>query len=794
MNLHFKAILRRLVKNKSTSLINIFGLAIGIATFLMLMLYVQYESNYDRFHAKADNLYQVIIISGEGEQESVTPPLGQRLLETFPEVEAMARYVDWDDEWLVSDGSNNFKIKHAMGADNQIFDLLTFEFVRGNPQTALNRPKTVVLNETTATKIFENGDPLGVQIIVNSRDTMEVTGVVKDFPNNSSLQFNFLYSIKGYDVYWENQWMNHTLSTFILLDKNSKIESLRAKMPEFTKECLDPYFRDDDGRSYDDFVKSNGLYLFDFKKITDVHLGAIASANQTFKFRLNLLLLIGLLIFVIACINYTNLSTIQLITRAKEVGIKKVTGSSVFQLIVNSYLETAFVVFLSILLGCILMIWFLPFFNQLTGSDLSLSFFQNPVLHYGLPITFVVATLFAGTYPAVKLARISPNAAFQGIITKNPKTFSFRNVLVVGQFVVCIAMVTITILFAKQINYVTSHKLGFSSEQILVIKDAYLIKSDPFKNVLLKIPGIESASYTNTVPGRHFNNQGIHIKGREPSSQHAHVLWGDYDLKQIFNLELVTGRWFSEDLDQDKASCILNETAIKKLSIEDPLNTILDKGSWSYDDVEEVHIIGVVKDFNFKSLQSPIQPMVIYPKSNNEYLCLKLSHANYQEVISNVREMWNQQTGNLPFEYFFLDVDFNRNYQADTQLKQIFLLFSLLTIFVTCLGLLGISSFLILRRTKEIGIRKVNGANISQIMRMLNYDFIKWVIIAFVIASPVAYYASSRWLETFAYKTNLSWWIFAVAGLLAVLVALATVSWQSWRTAIKNPVEALRYE
>jgi len=769
-------------------------LAIGIATFLMLTLYVQYESSYDQFHEKADNLYQVIIKWGDGEQASVTPPLGQKLLETFPEVEAMTRYVDWDDEWLVSNGNNSFKVKHAMGADNQIFNLLTFDFIQGNPQNALSRPKTVVLNQSTAENIFGKSDPLGVQLIVNSRDTMEVTGIVKDFPKNSSIQFNFLYSIEGYDVYWENQWMNHTLSTYILLDKNANIESLRAKMPEFTKECLDPYFREDDGRSYDDFVKSNGLYLFDFKKITDVHLGAIVSANQTFSYRLKLLLLIGLLIFVIACINYTNLSTIQLITRAKEVGIKKVTGSSSFQLMANCYLETVFVVLLSMVLGCFLMIGFLPFFNQLTDRALSLSFFQNPVLLYGLPISLVVATLFAGTYPAVKLASISPSSAFKGIISKTPKSYSFRNMLVVGQFVVCIALVTVTILFAKQINYVTSHQLGFSPEQIMVVKDAYLIKPDPFKNALLKISGIESASFVNTIPGRHFNDQGIHIKGREPATQFAHVFKGDYDLKEIFNLELVSGRWFSENIDEDKASCILNETALKKLSIQDPLNTILDEGSWSYEDVEEVRIIGVVKDFNFKSLQTPIETMAIYPKSNNEYLCLKLSHANYQEVVSSVKNIWDQQTGNLPFEYFFLDADFNRNYQADTQLKQIFLLFSLLTVFVTCLGLLGISSFLILRRTKEIGIRKVNGASISQIIGMLNYDFIKWVLIAFIIASPMAYYASSRWLESFAYKTELNWWIFAIAGSLAVLVAVVTVSWQSFSTVVKNPIEALRYE
>jgi len=794
MNLHFKAILRRLVKNKSTSLINILGLAVGVATTLILLLYVQYESNYDRFHAKADNLYQVFIKWGDGEQESVTPPLGQKLLETFPEIEAMARYVDWDDEWLVSVTSNSFKIEHAMGADNQIFDLLNFDFIRGNPQNALDRPKTVILNETTAKKIFGDSDPLGVQLIVNSRDTMEVTGVVQDFPRNSSIQFNILYSIKGYDVYWENQWMNHTLSTFILLNENSNIENLRAKMPEFTKDCLDPFFQERDGRTYDEFIKSSGLYLFDFKNITDVHLGTITSANQTLKSRLNLLLLIGSMIFIIACINYTNLSTVQLITRAKEIGIKKVTGSSPFQLIINSYLETAIVVFLSIVFAYLLMAWFLPFFNRLTDRELVLSFFQNPLLVYGTPLTLLFATILAGTYPAIKLARISPRTAFQGVLSKNPKSLSFRNILVVGQFVVCIAMVTITILFAKQINFITSHQLGFDPDQILVVKDAFLVKSDPFKNALLKIPEVESASYTNTVPGRHFNDQGIHVKGTAPSMQFAHVLKGDYDLKEILNLELVAGRWFSEDIDQDKGSCILNETALKSLNIQDPLSTILDKGSWSYDSVEEVRIIGVVKDFNFKSLQSPIQTMAIYPKSDNEYLCLKLSHANYREVVSAVKDIWDQQTGNLPFEFFFLNQDFNRNYQAETQMRQIFLVFSLLAIFVTCLGLLGISSFLILRRTKEIGIRKVNGANISQIIRMLNYDFIKWVVIAFVIASPVAYYASSRWLETFAYKTPISWWIFAVAGLLAVLVALATVSWQSWRTAIKNPVEALRYE
>ncbi|MGI9545122.1 MAG: ABC transporter permease, partial [Cyclobacteriaceae bacterium] len=538
---------------------------------------------------------------------------------------------------------------------------------------------------------------------------------------------------------------------------------------------------------------------YDFKPLTDVHLETVIGGKQTLKSRLKILLFIGFLIFSIACINYTNLSTIQIITRAKEVGIKKVTGSSISRLFLNAYLETTLIVLLALFLGGLLMVWALPYFNDLTGRALSLHFFNNPLLLYGFPVALIVATLVAGTYPAAKLAKISPTTAFKGLIPQKSRSFSFRNALIIGQFVVCIAMICITLLFSKQISYISSQHLGFDPDQILVIKDAFLAETAPFKQAVLNIPYVETASYSNTIPGRHYNDQGIHIKGTAPSSQHAHVFKGDYELKNIFNLELVSGRWFSEDIEKDKATCILNETAIKTLNIEDPLNTILDDGSWSYDSVDEVRIIGVVKDFNFKSLQWPIEAMQIYPRSeeqfyDGQFLTLQIAQTDYQQVITQVKAIWDQQTGNLPFEYFFLDQDFNKNYQEEAQLRKIFLWFSLLAIFVTCLGLLGLSSFLILRRTKEIGIRKVNGANVPQIIRMLNYDFIKLVIIALAIATPVAYLVTSRWLESFAYKTSLSWWVFALAGASAILIALFTVSWQSWKAAVRNPVDALRYE
>lgn len=798
---HLKSLVRRLLKNKGTTAINVLGLAVGIATSILLLLHVQYESSYDEFNQYSENLYQVLIHSDDGEQFSVTPPLAQKLAETFPEIQNTARYVDWDDEWLVRSNKSSFKIPNAMGADNSIFELFTFEFIKGDPAGALNRPKTVVLNQTTAKNIFGNDNPIGNILIVsssNSTDTMEVTGVVMDFPKNSTIQFNLLFSIAGFDAYWKDQWMNHTLSAFVLLNEKSSIETLQSKMPDFTRKVLNQFFLKADGRTYDDFIKQSGMYQFNLKLLTDVYLNSEIGGNQTLKSRLRLLVGIGFLIFLIACINYTNLSTIQIITRAKEVGIRKITGSSSFRLLINSYFETAMIVILALVLAVLMLIWVLPYFNQFTGKQLAFEFFKNPVLYGGFILAFLIATIVAGAYPALKLSRISPTTAFKGILAKRPQTFSFRNGLIIWQFVVCIAMISVTVLFTKQINFITTKNLGFKPDQILVIKDAFLANKGPFKQAVQQIPNVETASFSNTVPGRHFNDQGIHVQGTPPSSKYAHVFNGDSELMELFNLELVTGRWFSEDSDKDKASVILNETALKTLNIIDPLNTILDKGSWSDHSADQASVIGVVKDFNFKSLQWPIQPMALYTGSNrdydNAYLSIKISQSDYQHVVEKVEQLWKIHTGNLPFEYFFLDQDFNRNYQSESHLQKIFTWFSLLAIMVTCLGLLGLSSFLILRQTKEIGIRKVNGASVSQIISMLNYSFIKWVLIAFIIATPVAYYASNRWLQTFAYKTNLSWWVFALAGIIAVFIAITTVSWQSWRAAKRNPVEALRYE
>ena len=794
--IHLNVTLRRLLKNKSTSLINILGLAVGITTTFLLLVYVQFESSYDKFHNNSDNIYQVFVNWGGGEQSWVTPPVGQKMLENFPEVERMARYTPWDSEFLVTHGSNSLKVKHAQGADNSLFELLNFDFIQGNPRHALDRPKTVVLNETTANKIYGTADPIGKQLIIHALDTMEVTGVVKDYPANSTLQFNLLYSIK--DMFDES-WMNHTLFTFVVLNPRTSIETLRAKMPEFTRECLDPYFKELDGRSYDDFVNSSGYYLFDFKKLKDVYLQSEISGSQTIKARLNMLLMIGILIFIIACINYTNLSTIHLFTRGKEVGIIKVSGGSKLNLLFTSFTETAMIVLCSLVVSGTLLILVLPYFNQITERSITLDFVQNPVLLFGLPLTFLFATLVAGTYPAIKLAGISPISAFKGVLQFNGSTsLGFRNILIIGQFAVCIGMIIVTVLFTKQVDFITSYQLGFSPEQILVVKDAYLAKPDPLKQAILQIDGVDKATFTNTIPGRHFNDQGIHVKGTPPQNSFAHVLQSDYDLKDIYSLELTEGRWFNEDIKKDKASCLVNEAALTYLNIEDPLNTLIDKGSWSYDSVEEVRIIGVVKDFNFQSLQSPIQPMVIYPGSHQQYerqfLSVRIVQSGYPEVVASIKEIWDQQTGNVPFEYFFLDQDFNRNYKAEMQLRRIFSWFSLLAIFVTCLGLLGVSTFLIQRRTKEIGIRKVNGASVFQIIGLLNKDFVRWVLIALLIASPIAYYFAASWLEMFAYRTSLSWWVFALGGAMAMTIAVVTVSWQSWKSAVKNPVDALRYE
>ncbi len=803
---HIKLTLRNLWKNRSFSAINISGFAIGIAAATMLLMYTWDELSYDNFHAKKDDIYLVGVKQqgkdGETESGWTTPPTGPALNGYFPEIETFTRVCIWFDDVTTRRGQEKYIEKNVVGADSTFFDVFTVNFLAGNPQTALKEPNSVVITKSIAEKYFGNENPIGKTMEFESFfSECTITGLIEDLPENSHLEIDILFSLsslRNINFDFDKSWENHTFITYVLLNEFVDPQVVESKIPDFLSEKMGAYFQNSYGQSFEEMMNGGSDYRLFLAPLKDVHLSTYVHEGKEGKKLMTYALgLIGLVIIILICINFTNLSTSLAIDRIREVGVRKTSGSLKWSMIRQFLTESVVTVLIGFVIGLAIMQLVLPYFNNLTDKNLSLDFFHLPFVLWVLGIA-VLLGIITGLYPAIYLSSFSPIQALNPNPGERLNTTFVRNGLVVFQFALCIFMITGTIVVYKQLSHLTQINIGFDKEHILVVKRPWALgeKMWTLKEELLDDPQIKYISYTNTLPGRHFDGHGQHFSGDPTDVGYTiYPLIGDPDILKLLDLEVVAGREFTAE-DKNKPVVLLNEATVQRYGLKDPLNKKINVGTMGR---KEVSVVGIVKDFHFQSFHNQIEPMAIFQTNqdqmyNTNYMLIKTTGKELSGIIENVESRWNKITENQPFEYTFLDQDFAHVFEREVITSKVYTIFSTISIMIASLGLLGLAMFFTKKRTKEIGIRKVNGAKIWQVLLLLNNDFIKRVLIAFTIASPLAWYTMNKWLENFAYQTELSWWIFALSGLLALGIALLSVSWQSWKAATRNPVEALRYE
>ncbi|MCP9752067.1 ABC transporter permease [Ferruginibacter sp. HRS2-29] len=801
---YFNIALRNLWKNKGISTINILGLSLGIATCLLIMLFVQKELSYDRFNEKSDRLYRVTFNSrmqgGDLKEASVMPPVAQTLKNDYPEVEEATR-LQARGGTRITYGNKVFTDGLAY-VDPNFFTVFTLPLEKGNAATALLEPNTAIITSVLAKKYFGTADPIGKVLTLKDQHTFfTVTGVVKEIPENSHFHFEVFASTSNLPEANESSWMVSGFYTYVVLRKGTDPKKFAGHFPEMVQKYIGPQLKQGLGVTLAELESKGNSISFALQPITDIHLHSNLTGDMEpggdIKY-VYIFSAVALFMLLIACINFMNLSTASAAKRAKEIGIRKVLGSVKKQLVSQFLLESLFITSIALLIGILLVYVLLPFFNDLTGQHLKISLTNSP---YALPllIAFGLFTgILAGSYPAFFLSSFKPVEVLKGKFSTGKKSAGLRSGLVVFQFIISISLIIGTTVVYKQLSYIRNKELGFDKEQVLVIEQAYWLNNnlDVFRSQLMQDPGVKSVSVSGFLPAGNSANNNFFVSADDNAQQLIKTLRYDVDENYLptLGISIASGRNFSPQFPTDSSGIIINEAAARSFGwTNDPLNHTLTHNS-NDGSKESYHVIGVVKDFNFRSLHEAITPLVMVLAKDNGSVIVKVKTADMPGLLANIQQKWKNLHAEAPFSYSFLDDRFNNTYKAEQYIGRILGIFAGLTIFVACLGLFGLATFMAEQRRKEIGIRKVLGADVSGLVAMLSKDFLKLVLIAFIIASPIAWYVMNRWLQEFAYRISISVWVFAITAFLAAIITLLTVSFQAVRSARANPVNSLRSE
>jgi putative ABC transport system permease protein len=798
--------LRNIRKHKGYSLINIIGLAVGIASCLLILLFVQSELSYDRFHEKAERIYRVGFKFHVGTNQfdaALGPcPLAGALLRDFPEVESAARIFARQSrggDVFVRYDENRFKEKRFFWADPDLFDILTIRFTKGDPDDALAQPNSVILSSEAAEKYFSQEDPMGKMLELEDGSLYMVKGVTEKWPEPSHFHFDFLASFSSLPKSRDPDFYDTAVFTYILLRENASIEQLEAKLPEFSGKCMAPIIEKIMAVPYREFLESGNFIGFMTQPLLDIHLHSDWGNELEPQGNFNTVIIfsaIAFLILVVACINFINLTTARSTQRANEVGVRKVVGSTHAQLIRQFLSESILQSLIAVLLALIIVELALPIFNSLVGKNFSSFYFQNWTF---LLIVFIGALIIgaaAGSYPAFLMASYRPVAVLRGTTQSSLRGRRFRNILVVFQFCASITLLVGTTVIYAQLHYVQNKELGFEKEHVVVVQRAEKLgtQQEAFKNRLKQHSNVLSVTFTDSLPQMLLEAKVFQKEGEGSNKNNTLItISTDHDFLETYGIQLVEGRYFERERSSDSEAIVLNQAAVKALDIHNPLEKRLILVGLRR---RPMDIVGIFNDFHMEPLHVKIGPtaMILMGTRPGVLLSVRVRPGNLQKTLGYVEDQWNQFTNNQPFEYVFFDDQFDMIYKAEIQAGKVITAFACLAIFIACLGLLGLASFTAGQRTKEIGIRKVLGATVSGIMILLNKDFIKWVLIANLIAWPLAYYVMNKWLQSFAYRISLNIWMFLPAAAVALVIALLTVSYQSIKAAISNPVDSLRYE
>ena len=813
---YFIVAFRNLLKRKGFSLINILGLATGMAVCLLIVLFIQSELSFDKQHENADNIYRVALersYPGRSTSYAIIPQsIGAAIKTEYPEVLESTRLFNFaaNGNFFLRIGEKTFEEKRVLAADSNFFRVFTCKVLHGDAATALEKGHSAVINATTAKKYFGTTDVVGKQFETDGNDTSEtfvITAVVADWPGNSHFLFDMLVSTSTFQFTRRLNYTGFAVYTYLLLNPNSSYKALEAKFPEVIKKYVSGEINRTFKQSWEDFQKAGNGYYYYLQPLNKIHLISDLEAELRPNGSMTAVYIFGVVaifILLLACINFINLSTARSLERAKEVGIRKTFGSDKKSLIGQFLIESVFISVISMLIAFGIIILLIPAFNTISGKDLSVTYFLQLKWILVL-IAFVLITgIVAGLYPAFVLSSFNPIMVLKGRFKSNRYGLALRNGLVIFQFAISVILIISTIVVNRQMNYMLGNKLGFQKDHVIVLERTDMVENQlpAFKNELLSIPGIESASGTSTMPGNQnfFGTTWQEIGSKAPMTGRGMIVDEDYD--KTLGLELKEGRFFSKEFSTDTLSVVLNERAVKELGLKTALGSRLTSPANLFnapDGSEYVYnVVGVVKNFHYHSLHEPISPLVIINSkkfgNRSALVALRIKGDNFQKAVSDIGLVWKKFVKEKPFNYYFLDKSLADQYQEEQRTQRIFTIFSGLAIFIACIGLLGLAAYATQQRTREISIRKVLGASEGSIVTMLSKDFLKLVLLSSAIAFPIAWWGMNKWLQDFAYRIDVGWWIFIVASLAALLIALFTISTQAIKAAITNPVKNLRTE
>ncbi|MEM9672288.1 MAG: ABC transporter permease [Bacteroidota bacterium] len=797
---------RNLLKNKVFSLINILGLAIGMAACLLILQYVTFELSYDDFHKKRDQIYRVGVAwyypNGELEEKDAGNfgAAGPTMKAEIPEVEAFARFRPWFGNTLVKYKDVTLPQERIYFADPSVFSIFSFPILQGDAINGLEEAHSAVISKSTAHKYFGDEDPIGKTIELQQDSSVRlftVKAVFQDVPINTHFTFDVLLSYKNLGEFGETDWGFSIANTYVLIQPNTDLLALQEKLQQLLQNHREATMKDAIGEVQFILQPLRDIYLY-----SDLRDETNSTGNgQTLYF----LVLIGVLILCIAYANYINLSTARATERAQEVGIRQAIGASKPTLIGQFLLEALMINTLAIILAITLVQLLQEPFSWLTGQPADISLQNVPLFWLLCLCFFLVGALASGFYPAFILTSFNPVAVLKGKRIQTTKGSGLRKSLVVFQFSISVALIIGTLLMYQQLTFMRNQELGVDIEQIVVLKTPTVIdatfskKTETFKNTLGAIPNVLRVTASTEVPGRHitWSNDLIHRKDVPAEYITSNYVIGvDYDFVETYDLQIIAGRDFDKHFGTDDKGLIINEKAAKLMGFESAEAAIGQPMVWGYqENDDDFRIIGVIKNFHQLGLQYDYDPMILTLQHQQEsfYSC-KVQGENVAATIQAIQQTYQQLFPDNPFSYFFLDEYFDQQYRADQQFGHVFLLFSGLAIFVACLGLLGLVTFTTSQRTKEIGIRKILGASIQSIVTLLSKEFIRLVLISSIIALPLAYWVTQQWLENYAFRIDIHWWMFLIPLILVLAIALLTISFQTIKAALANPADSLRYE
>ena len=800
---------RNLLKNKGFTAINIIGLSLGIGCFIVIAMFVSDELSYDKHNEHIDNLYRVhsdIVFGGtELIMALSSDPMGETLKRDYPDVEQYARVFAASGSKLIKNKNEYIEENSVVHADSTLFDVFTLPAIAGNTKTALNEPNTVVITESAAIRYFGSAQEAVGEFLEtndNTRTLYEVTAVIEDMPKNAHFRRDFFFSMDNVEYGYGN-YLSHNFYTYVRLRDGADYKAFNANFPEVIDKYIVPqaqqYMQIE---SMDDFEKGGNYLSYALFPVKDIHLKssryAELSANSNIQY-VYIFSAVALFILILACINFMNLTTARSSGRAKEVGIRKVLGTGKKALIGQFLTESILISILALIIGLLFVKLSLGWFNGMSGKEMEMSNLLTPqFIIFLIVFPFMVGT-FAGIYPAFFMSRFQPVTVLKGKLGTGHKKNTLRNFLVIFQFTTSIILIVGTVVIYKQLNYIQNSKVGFNKEQMLLVNNSGVPQETrkSLRDEIEQLTDVVSASFAGFLPvsdssrsDTTFSTEAVMTESNGFNMQFWPV---DYDYLDNMEMEMLEGRFFSREFGSDSMSVVLNETAVQLSGLKDPVGKNLYQTN-ARGDVYTVKIIGVVKNFNYESLRENVGALSFRLADNSWVSAYRFKTADVAGLVDTIEAKYKEVAPGMPFNYSFMDESFDNMYRQEQRVGSVAVTFAILAIIIACLGLLGLATYIAEQRTKEIGVRKVLGASVTNIVKMLSKDFVKLVLIAFLIASPIAWWFMNKWLQDFAYRINLDWWIFAVVGLLALLVALFTLSFQAIRAALSNPVNSLRME